>query len=174
MRHLVKLILVTSIVLSPSLGNGQNGVGGTIVHEPDLGCACIAPFANEVKVTSNGGSQNSSTPARKLSADECRQKGDVAKVYRGAEVDKKATILERPEPQLSSSAQVDVSGDVILQVVLCPNGSVGRIALVLKLSDDLSESAIRAAKKIKFEVAIKNGQPVAQYERLVYSFGHSQ
>lgn len=99
-------ILLSVIILLPITINGQDGVGGRDVHRPALGCACVKIAENEVK--------------NKPSDEECRKKGDVATVYNGREVDKKAVILERPQPDLSSLDRA--SGRVILKVVFVRRG----------------------------------------------------
>ena len=153
------LLLVNVIFLMAIISSGQEGIGGRVVRRPALGCACVP--------NSESDSQNSSR--QKPSEKECREKGDVATVYNGKEVDKKAVILERPQPDFSSLHAA--SGRVVLKVVLCPHGSVGRVGIIIGASDQINDLAIKAAKDIKFEPAVKSGQQVAQYLQLEYSFG---
>jgi protein TonB len=80
-------------------------------------------------------------------------------------------ILDKPEPEVHSGATADrASGRIILKAVLCPNGTVGRIGIVVGLSNGMNDRTIKAAKKIKFEAATKDGSPVAQDVQLEYIF----
>ena len=147
------IILHLMLILLSVGASEQDGVGGRNVHRPALGCACVMiPDKSRSKP----------------SDEECRKKGDVAAVYNGSEVDRKAVILERPQPDLSSLDHA--SGRVILKVVFCPHGSVGRVGIVAGVSDQINERAIKAARQIKFEPAMKDGQRVAQYVQLEYEF----
>ncbi|MDQ3755799.1 MAG: TonB family protein [Acidobacteriota bacterium] len=83
----------------------------------------------------------------------------------------KAVLLSKPTPSYTESArQADVSGEIILRVVLASDGAVKHILVVQSLSHGLTEKAVAAARKIKFTPATKNGQPVSQYVTIAYNF----
>jgi len=165
-----KLLLVVSVMLSPVLSNGQTGIGGTVVHRPNLGCACVPVSDSEAKPAAMSSSRKTAVSLPKLSPEQCRKKGDVATVYSASEVNKRAVILDKPEPEVPPGAASDrASRRIILKAVLCPNGNVGRIGIIIGLSKEMNDSAISAAKKIKFEAATKDGSRVAQYVQLEYS-----
>jgi hypothetical protein len=175
MLRMIRLMLVVSVILSPTLSNGQGGIGGGIGHRPNLGCACVSLSEGEVKAARTEAAKVALELSPKLSEEECRKKGDVPTIYTRSNVDKSAMILDKPEPEVPVGVTLDqASSRVILKAVFCPNGTVGRIGLVLGLSNALNESAIKAAKKIKFKAAIKDGNPVAQYLQVEYSFRQSQ
>lgn len=140
------------------------------VHRPNLGCACVPSTDNETQATGTNDVKNRPELSPKLSEKECRRKGDVTTIYTGSQVDRRAVILDKPEPEVPGDATLDrARGRIILKAVFCPNGTVGRVGLVLGQSKEMNESVMKAAKKIKFEPAIKNGKSVAQYVQLEYT-----
>jgi len=93
------------------------------------------------------------------------------KVYGPKDVDQKARILSRQEPQYTEQARRNhISGAVVLRVVLKASGEVGDIKVIRGLDDGLTEECIRVARLVKFEPALKNGTPVSQYVQVQYVF----
>lgn len=91
--------------------------------------------------------------------------------YKMKEVDRRAKITERAQPSYTEAARENrVEGVVRLRVVLCPSGSVSNVKVLAGLPDGLTEQAIVAARKIKFEPAEKDGARVAQFVLLEYNF----
>jgi TonB family protein len=81
------------------------------------------------------------------------------------------TILYREKAKYTEEArQNKVQGVVTLQVVFHVNGSISDIRAVRGLPDGLTEKAIEAAKKIRFNPAVKNGAPVSVRGSLEFSF----
>lgn len=66
----------------------------------------------------------------------------------------------------------NTEGTVVLQAILTKTGEVTNIKVTKGLPDGLSESAVEAARKIKFEPAIKDNRPVSQYIQLEYNFNN--
>jgi TonB family protein len=98
-------------------------------------------------------------------------KSPPRKIYEPKEVDQKAKILSRQEPQYTEQARRNhTSGTVILKVVLQASGEIGEIKVMSELPDGLTEECIRVARLVKFEPAVKNGTPVSQYSRFQYFF----
>ncbi len=94
-----------------------------------------------------------------------------AKVYEPKEVDRKAKVTKRSEPQYTEQARRNhTSGFVVLRVVLKASGEIGDIKVVRDLPDGLTEECIRVAQEIRFEPAMKNGNPVSQYLKVQYAF----
>ena len=92
-------------------------------------------------------------------------------VYEAKDVSQKARITSRAPPEYTEKARLhNVSGQVDLTVVLCRSGEVTDIQVVKGLPYGLSESAINAAKRIKFEPAQKDGEQVSQKMQLQYGF----
>jgi periplasmic protein TonB len=91
--------------------------------------------------------------------------------FTAKEVDVKAEVLERPNPDYTREARrVGVQGMVVLKVLLRPDGKIDRVRVVRRLPYGLTENAIRAACQIKFKPAIKAGQPVSQWIVAEYAF----
>jgi TonB family protein len=91
--------------------------------------------------------------------------------YSAREVDRKAVITEKPQPAYTEEAKANrVEGRVRLRVVLCPAGKVLDIRVRKGLPDGLTEAALKAARRIKFQPAEKGKRKVAQFVTLEYSF----
>src|SRR5262249_37749897 len=71
------------------------------------------------------------------------------------------TILYREKAKYTQEAKDNkVEGMVVLMVVFGVDGQLGDIKVVHGLPYGLTEKAIEAAKKIRFNPAVKEGQPV--------------
>ena len=94
--------------------------------------------------------------------------GPVLKI---SEVDVKPRIRSKPNPRYTEEARrKGVSGRVVLSVVLCKTGEVGDPEVVEGLPAGLSEEAIKAARRIKFEPARKDDERVNVRVRVLYDF----
>lgn len=93
------------------------------------------------------------------------------KIYDPKEVDKKARILSKPEPQYTEAARRKrTSGWVVLRVVLKSSGEIGDIKVIRDAPDGLTDECIKVAREIKFVPAQKDGQPVSMYIKVEYTF----
>ena len=63
-----------------------------------------------------------------------------------------------------------MTGTVSVRVVLGAGGEVGRVEVEKGLPHGMTLAAVEAARKIKFDPARKDGQPVAQYAVIQYNF----
>ncbi len=91
--------------------------------------------------------------------------------YRATEVEQKARLLSKPEPQYTEEARLNqVTGTVVLRVVFSSSGEVVQIRAVRTLPFGLTERAIAAARRIQFVPAVKGGQPVSVAMQLEYNF----
>lgn len=89
----------------------------------------------------------------------------------GKEVERKVRLGMKPEPMYTEEARRNqVTGTVILKVVFSSSGNVTNIRTVTGLPFGLTESAIAAAKKIKFFPAMKDGHYVSMWIQLEYNF----
>jgi TonB family protein len=87
------------------------------------------------------------------------------------DVSEKAIVRSRPEPPYTEDARKhQVEGVVRLRMVLASDGSVRHIIVLKALPRGLTESAINAARRIKFDPATKDGRPVSQYTTVEYNF----
>lgn len=86
-------------------------------------------------------------------------------------VDVRAVITAKPKPSYTKEARRNgVQGFVTLKVLLSARGKIARVRVVKGLPAGLTENAIRAACKMEFKPAIKDGQPVAQWLTAEYVF----
>lgn len=94
--------------------------------------------------------------------------GSVVRVY---EVDQRARLLSKPEPQYTEEARRNqVSGTVLLRAVFASSGEVISVRALNTLPFGLTEKAIAAARQIKFVPAMKDGRPVSVFMQLEYNF----
>jgi TonB family protein len=93
------------------------------------------------------------------------------RIFKPNEVNSKARILSRPEPQYTEEARKNqVSGTVVLRAVFSASGQVTNIRTVSGLPNGLTERAMAAARQIRFAPATKDGHPVSQYIQIEYNF----
>lgn len=91
--------------------------------------------------------------------------------WRPAEVEQRAQLLSKPEPQYTEEARRNgVSGTVVLRAVFSSSGEVVQIRALRTLPFGLTERAIAAARQIQFVPAVKGGQPVSVSMQLEYNF----
>jgi hypothetical protein len=91
--------------------------------------------------------------------------------YSPRDVTQKARLLSRPEPAYTESARkFGVSGTVKLKGVISSDGGLTDIKAVVRLPHGLTQRSIEAACQIRFQPAIKDGQPVSQYIQIEYNY----
>ena len=92
-------------------------------------------------------------------------------VFSSGEVTQKVRILYKPEPRYSEEARAAlVKGKVKLLAVLATDGMVKHILILESPSHWLTEASTEAARKIRFEPAVKDGHPVATALWIEYNF----
>jgi TonB family protein len=100
---------------------------------------------------------------------------DSRTIYGAGEVQKRARILDAPAAAYTDEVLVaKVTGDVRLRMVLASDGTVKYIFPIKSLGYGSTETAMEAARRIRFEAAIRKGQPASQFVTFVYEFkdGH--
>ncbi len=81
------------------------------------------------------------------------------------------TILYRERAKYTEEARANkIQGAVVLQLTYTADGRITDIKVVRGLPDGLTESAIESAKKIRFQPAMKNGQPVNVRGNVEFNF----
>ena len=96
---------------------------------------------------------------------------DEGRTVPGSEVEQRARLLLKPEPQYTEEARRNqVTGTVMLRVVFASSGNVVQIRAVRTLPFGLTERAIAAARQIRFVPAMKGGHPVSVQMQLEYNF----
>jgi len=87
------------------------------------------------------------------------------------EVDTRLVMTAKPKPSYTKEARRNgVQGFVTLKVLFSGRGKIARIRVLKGLPAGLTENAIRAACKIEFKPAMKDGQPVGQWLTVEYVF----
>ena len=105
--------------------------------------------------------QPGATPAPQGGAQGCEQ--HAGRVYTTRQVDVKAKLIHRPEPFYPERMRRKRKrGSVKLRAVLRPDGAVTDIEILETSDAAIIETSIEAAKRIRFEPALKDGCPVAQ------------
>jgi protein TonB len=93
------------------------------------------------------------------------------RTFSGSEVDQRARLLSKPEPQYTEEARKNqISGTVMLRAVFSSSGEVVQIRALSSLPFGLTERAIAAARQIKFTPAMKGGRAVSVHMQLEYNF----
>jgi TonB family protein len=96
---------------------------------------------------------------------------DESRPFASRDVDQKARIISRPEPQYTEEARQNMaSGTVVLRAVFSTSGEVTNIRVMSAVPYGLTEKAVEAARQIKFTPAIKDGRAVSQYIQIEYNF----
>jgi len=96
---------------------------------------------------------------------------DGERIYTSRETDEKYLILKKPNPRYSREDQRHrTSGYVILRAILSADETVKHIEVITGLPNGLTESAIAAARQIKFKPAMKDGKVVSVWVELEYQF----
>lgn len=96
---------------------------------------------------------------------------DQRTVFGDSEVQKRARFIDLPAASYTDEARSNkIKGDVRLRVVLASDGTVRNVFPIKSLSRGLTESAMEAARQIKFQPAIRNGEPASQFATFVYEF----
>jgi len=96
---------------------------------------------------------------------------ELAREERARPGTNKVNILSKPQALYTDEARAnETAGSVKLKVTLLASGQVGAITVVDRLPDGLTEKALEAARKIKFEPATVNGTPVSKVVTIQYTF----
>ncbi|HLL16840.1 MAG TPA: energy transducer TonB [Pyrinomonadaceae bacterium] len=93
------------------------------------------------------------------------------RVFSAKEVTQKASVNAKPEPLYTEWARrFQITGTVRLRLVLGASGEVEGIAVAARLAHGLTDEAIKAARRVSFTPAVKDGRPVSQYITIEYNF----
>jgi protein TonB len=127
-----------------------------------------APSDDEAKEKGRDGAKGETRDETK---DEAKA-GDDDKPVTAGETTVRAVIRAKPDPLYPRGARrYRVQGQVKLRIILGADGKVREEMDVLEgLPYGVTEEAIRAARRIEFEPARKNGRPVSQYVTVIYHF----
>lgn len=111
------------------------------------------------------------TFANVASQSQTQHQTDDQKVYLSNEVDQKLVFKEKVKaPYTDQARRNGINGYVLLRGIFRPNGKIENIEVVKGLGGGLTESAIKAMKKIKFLPAKKDGKDVSVLQTVEYNF----
>jgi len=96
-------------------------------------------------------------------------------VFGSGEVQTSARVIKTPLAEYTDEARkAKTHGDVRLLLVLASDGTVKNVFPIKSLGHGLTESAMKAARQIKFEPAVRNGKPASEFMTFVYEFEKGQ
>lgn len=132
---------------------------------------CLVAAASTARASAQDGPGRGYNSGPPCSAPRPAAGEDDGKVYDGRDVTCRAVINSKPEPVYPRRARKDmITGVVRLRAVLLASGNVGEVSVVKGLPEGVNEAAIRAARRIKFTPAVKDGRRVSQRILLEYNF----
>ena len=103
------------------------------------------------------------------SGEQAEQKEE--KIYTAKEVTRRAVIKSKPAPEYTDEARANgFEGEITVRMVLASSGKGTHVSPMNELPYGLTEEAIKAARRIKFEPALKDGKPVSIYAVINYRF----
>lgn len=94
------------------------------------------------------------------------------RVYTRDEVTKPAVIVSMPDPVYHNTGEklLDLTGAVKISVILSASGRVEDVRLLEGLSQNQNFASLKAARRIRFMPATKDGVPVSQSYVASYAF----
>lgn len=169
--------LILNLILISAPGLAQSG---RRVKEPRLPAPAVEQQPKETTPAPPAKAEAPPVTAERDQDYRCTDDGTLARILDEGEteqilssksVDTRAAIIAKPKPSYTKDARrFGVQGYVILRVALSANGKISRVRVVRGLPAGLTENAIRAACKIEFRPALKDGQPVSQWVNVEYVF----
>lgn len=139
----------------PGYGNGTGGDKGV------RGTVASTGFGNGTATPPQGGGNKRVVQSTGFADQSVATDGPKKKVGTSDSPTTTVDILDKPRPEYTAEGRsLRVEGDVVLDVVFLANGSVQVSQVVSGLGHGLDESAVRAAKQIKFKPAKRDGQAV--------------
>jgi protein TonB len=174
----MKLLAVVTILVLSSSAYSQSGRRARDIQVP------VPPPEAEVKEPKPKTTAPDEPPpvtAEKNQNYRCSEDGSLARILETDAIDElvvsakaadvPAVITSKPKPSYTKEARRNgVQGFVTLKVLLSGRGKITRIRVVKGLPAGLTENAIRAACKMEFKPAMKDGQPAAQWVTAEYVF----
>jgi protein TonB len=169
-------LLFTAILFFGSLTYAQSG------RRAKAPAAPMPPPVEEIKPpTKSEQAEPPPVTAERNQDYQCTDDGSLARILEtthtserivsAKEADEPARITKKPPPQYTRAARRNgVQGFVSLKVLLAADGQVSRVRVLKGLPAGLTENAIRAACKIQFKPATKDGQPASMWVTVEFAF----
>ena len=104
-------------------------------------------------------------------ADPSRDPHSPNAVFQPKELSVKAKLLKSAEPGMTEEARrACAQGTVVLRGVIDRDGTVQSLVVVKTVGYGLTEESLKAARRVRFSPAQKDGQAVPQYLQMEYNF----
>jgi TonB family protein len=150
----------------PGYGNGTGGAKGI------KGVVASSGFGNGVATGDGSGKVSASRGTVRQAgfgdADVVAAPQPKSKIAEPVVKTVPAEITYKPRPVYTDEGRrLKIEGEVLLQAVFTATGEIRIMRVVQGLGHGLDESAIRAAEKIQFKPALKDGQP-ADFEAVLH------
>jgi TonB family protein len=86
-------------------------------------------------------------------------------------VDQKPVPLTRPQPEITEEMRkAGIQGSVCMRVLVDADGTVKQVRIISGLPEGLNEAAVAMVKKMRFQPAMKDAQPVAYWQNIDFQF----
>ena len=129
------------------------------------------PIRPEIEIYANGAGPTISEETKQIVAGQFREP-EERDVYELSNVTTAPVLLTNERPAYPNEAsEKRVGGVVLLSAVFCADGRISSLRVIKGLPAGLTESAVETARRIRFQPAIKDGQPVNVRMPLEYRFG---
>jgi TonB family protein len=155
-KHATTVNRVGSLDLPGGEGYG-NGTGGA---KGIRGTVASSGFGNGVANPAAGGGRQGKVESSGFGS---QTVADAPKKKAGPEgpIDSPVDIIDKPKPEYTAEGRnLKLEGDVVLDVVFLSNGTMKVNRVISGLGHGLDEAAVRAAERIRFKPAKREGQPV--------------
>lgn len=141
----------------PGYGNGTGGAKGV------RGVVASAGFGSDVAIANNSGKASRGTVQQAGFGDAAVPATPATHSHQADPAAAKVTpaeIISKPTPNYTEEARhLRIEGEVLLEVVLTASGQVHVLRIVRGLGHGLDDSAVRAAERIRFKPALRDGRP---------------
>jgi TonB family protein len=168
--------LVAAILAASSFTYSQSGRRGREIKTPSPATAPVeGPTPKPAAI------EPPEVTAEKNQEYRCTEDGSLARIIEPDDLpevvvspkdaDVRAAITAKPKPSYTKEARRNgIQGFVTLKVLLSGRGKISRVRVMKGLPAGLTENAIRAACKIEFKPAMRNGQAVSEWLNAEYVF----
>jgi TonB family protein len=173
----MKVVVIFAILVFSSAGYSQSGRRARDIKVP------APPPVDEINQPRVKPEHDEPPPvtAEKNQDYRCSEDGSLARildtddiaelVVSAKDADVRALVTAKPKPSYTREARRNgIQGFVALKVLLSARGKIDRIRVVKGLAAGLTENAIRAACRLEFKPAMKDGKPVSQWVTAEYVF----
>jgi TonB family protein len=163
----LRTILLLTAIFATAVWLGEHNLA-TAKASTGLDLTNGSPVVTPTPPVPNGGGVGTGSAGENNQAD---QTDPADPIYDSRDVTKGVRVLSKPQPSYTEQARATgASGTIRINLVFRSSGKVTDVRPVNYLPDGLTEAAINAARSIKFEPAVKDGQPVSQHKIVEYNF----